>query len=937
MRGPPTGFWGKLKRRDGYRSGPVVAWHPLVDHCADVAAVGEALLQVGLLRRRLAALAGLDDLDPVQVARLGTLMALHDFGKVNHGFQRKGLPEPYDTAGHVREVIAFIAQAPDQLFFRLTESLALEEIYRWGGGEEGAAGQLLAASICHHGRPYSVRDTSLLCRDELWEEREVDPFTGIEELAAATRSWFPRAWSADGSHLPAAPAFQHGFSGLVMLADWLGSDERFFPFRDTSDPPDRMAFARRRARQALGWIGLDPEPARAIREGASLSIASISEHTTPRPAQAAVLELELPLELAVPPELPMPAPASVTLLESETGSGKTEAAVLHYLRLFQAGQVDGLYFALPTRAAATQIHGRVVEAVARAFPEEAPPVVLAVPGYIRVDEAEARRLPDFEVLWDDSEAKSRDTGSGESSVLARRGWAAEHPKRYLAGAVVVGTIDQVLLSTLKVSHAHLRSTALLRHLLVVDEVHASDSYMERLLREVLEHHLRAGGHAFLMSATLGGQARERYLKLARGEGGGMEPSYGDALETPYPLLTRATAAGVRREIPLEASVASKRVQVELWPAAAEAQSIVRRALEAAGRGARVVVLRNTVTDALPTQLALEEEAARRGREDLLFRCAGRPAPHHSRFAPQDRRALDRAVEARYGKEAGRAASAEEGCVVVATQTLEQSLDLDADLLITDLAPMDVLLQRIGRLHRHRERDPSRPEGFRTARVVVLVPEERDLGSLIDEREGAAWGPHGHGTVYADLRVLEATWAELEARQVLEIPGDNRQLVEATVHEARLASLPEELGEAWARHQERTLGKASMEGQLASRHSLPRDVPFGELTFPSRDSRERITTRLGAEDRLAVFEEPPAGVFDGTVGSLKIREDWASETGPEATPEVLELRDGGFDFRFGPGKFLYDRKGLRPLPREQVPGADAGEAPTPPEPEPEESP
>lgn len=905
MQGPPTSFWGKLKRRDGYRSGPVVAWHSLVDHSADVAAVGEALLQVGLLRRRLAALGGLDDLDPVQVARLSVLMALHDLGKVNHGFQRKGREKPYDTAGHVREVIGLLAKGLAQLKRRVKTTLALEELGTWEDPDgEPAVEGLLFAAICHHGRPYGWEDPALVHREELWLGGEVDPFTGIEELVAATRTWFPRAWREGGSPLPAEPAFQHGFSGLVMLADWLGSDERFFPFREDSDRSDRMAFARGKAREALRWIGLDPGPARASRQGARTSIASISEHEEPRPAQAAVLEL------------PLPQAASVTLLEAETGSGKTEAAVLHFLRLFQAGQVDGLYFALPTRAAATQIHGRVVEAVAKAFPEEAPPVVLAVPGYIRVDEADARRLPGFEVLWDESEASFGEASSGAAAGLARRGWAAEHPKRYLAGAVVVGTIDQALLSTLKVNHAHLRATSLLRHLLVVDEVHASDTYMERLLREVLGNHLLAGGHAFLMSATLGGEARERHLALARSEPGPVELGYDDALAAPYPLLTQATAGEAPRVIEVEASVASKRVEVEIWPAADDPLGIARRALDAAERGARVVVLRNTVTDCLPTQQALEEEAERRGRGDLLFRCAGRPAPHHSRFAPQDRTALDQAVEARYGKQA----PAQGGCVVVATQTLEQSLDLDADLLITDLAPMDVLLQRIGRLHRHGDRNPDRPAGFDVARVVVLVPAERDLGRVIDEREGAAWGPHGHGTVYPDLRVLEATWRQLEAREILEIPGENRELVEATVHSARLAGLPEELGEAWARHQERTLGKASAESRLAGLHSLPRGVPFGELTFPSWDSRERITTRLGAEDRLAVFDEPPPGVFAGAVDSLKIREDWARRAGPEAVPEILALRDGGFDFRFGGATFLYDRRGLRPLPEDGA-GAD----------------
>lgn len=125
-------------------------------------------------------------------------------------------------------------------------------------------------------------------------------------------------------------------------------------------------------------------------------------------------------------------------------------------------------------------------------------MLLAVSGYVRVDDAQAHKiLPGFEVLWadnpDEAEAHTR--------------WAAENPKRFLAAQIAVGTIDQALLSNLQVRHAHLRSAALLRHLLVVDEVHASDAYMTALLRSVLEVHLAAGGHALLMSATLGSVAR----------------------------------------------------------------------------------------------------------------------------------------------------------------------------------------------------------------------------------------------------------------------------------------------------------------------------------------------------------------------------------------------------------------------------------------------
>src|SRR5690606_3841040 len=157
---------------------------------------------------------------------------------------------------------------------------------------------------------------------------------------------------------------------------------------------------------------------------------------------------------------PIAEQGSTVILEAETGSGKTEAALLHFMKLFHAGLVDGLYFALPTRTAATQIHGRVCAVIARAFPNAAtrPAVVLAVPGYLRVDDVLGTRGPNFSVAWSPDQpapilASPQALWNDDEVERYRfRGWAAEHPKRYLAGTVVVGTIDQVLLSALKVNH-----------------------------------------------------------------------------------------------------------------------------------------------------------------------------------------------------------------------------------------------------------------------------------------------------------------------------------------------------------------------------------------------------------------------------------------------------------------------------------------------------
>ncbi len=582
MQGRPTTFWGKLRRDD---DGTVIAWHPLIDHCADVAACCEALLRRPVLARRLTRVAGRRMLDETTQARLAVLCALHDVGKFNHGFQRKAT-RSRDTAGHVTEALALLDINGDSgLVGPFLEALQARAMASWVGGDGTTLLRLLSASIAHHGRPHAIENCTSNRR--LWLGGDSDPFDGIHRLVDACREWLPEAWR-DGPELPDAPAFAHAFSGLVTLADWLGSNPEAaaFPYTVDADVDPtgraRMAFARERAAHALRLIGLDTDAARRV-VGPAPEFRRISAYTA-RPAQATVHGL------------PTDPGGSVTVLEAETGSGKTEAALARFMMLFAAGEVDGLYFALPTRTAATQLEARVRAAMQQLFGEsdERPPVTLAVPGYLRVDGVEGRRLARFEVLWNDCPSARR----------RFRTWAAENSKRYLAGAVVVGTIDQVLMSGLKVDHAHLRGLSLLRHLLVVDEVHASDAYMTHVLETVLARHRAAGGHALLLSATLGGEARRRLLHP-----GERTPALAlsDARAMDYPLVAHR-AGGPVAFTPIAHQGRARSIAVERAPIMDDAEAIARRALASAEAGARVLILRNTVRGCLAVQTALESLA-----------------------------------------------------------------------------------------------------------------------------------------------------------------------------------------------------------------------------------------------------------------------------------------------------------------------------------------
>ena len=872
----PDQFWAKLRYRDDDPStGEIVEWHPLTAHSADVAAVTEALLTRTILRDRLARLAGLDDLTPAHIARLSALAALHDAGKANHGFQDQAFTSGW-SPGHVRPMVELLGARSPESVARL-QALGIMQIVRWFADHRDPETDLfhtLLATFGHHGKPVSDSGDFRL---SLWEANENrNPTQALENLAARVESWFPDAYGDADVSFPDDPAFQHAFNGVLTLADWIGSDRRYFPFMESTD--DYIRHARKQAAEAVEANFLDPSTARAALGTEPVGFDGVLEEPNwnPYPIQEAVYSAPIHEE------------GSLAILESDTGSGKTEAALARFLQLYQNGLVDGMYFAVPTRSAATQLYGRVQEAVDRVFDRRdapAPPVVQAVPGYLKADAVEGVPLPQYDVRWpDDPTATARE-----------RRWAAEHSKRYLAGPIVVGTVDQVLLSVLQTSHAHMRASALLRHFLVVDEIHASDTYMTRLLGRVLDQHLEAGGHALLMSATLGTAAR---VRLATD--GAEDPSdVENAQQVDYPLLTHV---GADRENPRTRHEPStedeKTVRAECRAIADSPEEVARRAIERAREGARVLVIRNRVADCIATQKALEAQTDDR---DLLFGVDGMPAPHHSRFAPDDRKRLDAAIENTFG------AGTDAGAVVaVATQTVEQSLDIDADLLLTDLCPIDVLLQRIGRLHRH---DRDRPDGFETARCLVLTPQERDLGTAISGG-GKAWkGDHGLGTVYQDLRILEATWQVLEDETLdpWQIPEDNRVLVERGTHPDRLHAIAEANGADWMKHEQYILGKEYADAETAGYVMIDRTEPFGQTEFAS--DLQAVKTRLGRDDYQVEFTEAGPGPFGESVGEMTVTE-WQIDDEPEDTEgEIIRRDEDGFAFRFAGRRFRYDRFGL----------------------------
>ena len=445
----------------------------LHEHSADVSRVFRALIGLPGFRARLARLAGVDALDDQCCDRLAFLVHLHDCGKVNVGFQARVDPAAKGV-GHIAPLSALFGVHPDVgLQVRAMEALRAAELDAWGPGVI----HLFDAILSHHGRPWPRENDGRLAAVHWRSRAGYDPMVQLGALRADAEAHFPFAITPSGTLLPDAPPFVHAIAGLVQLADWIGSSE----WRR-----DRLSSsAHSWATDTLRNIGLDPATWRATVARRAHTFDDVFGKTPyTHQAQCGMVN------------------GNLVILEAETGSGKTEAALWRFLRLFETGEVDGMYFALPTRTAAAQLHQRVATVMRTLWPDNTPPTVMAVPGYL--DDADAGSLPDAADPLD----------KPEDDVRTKSVWASENPKRFFSAMIGVGTIDQALLAALRVKHAHLRASCLMRHLLVVDEVHASDAYMQRLLQQLLRDHLAAGGHAMLLSATLGAESRQAMMEAA---------------------------------------------------------------------------------------------------------------------------------------------------------------------------------------------------------------------------------------------------------------------------------------------------------------------------------------------------------------------------------------------------------------------------------------
>ncbi len=931
------------RKKDGQND--MAGWISLEHHIADVAACSERLLENKILRTRIASLGGMNDLDEVQRQRLCVLAGLHDIGLQAQSILGKKTKLQLFPVADTKDVAALL-NSDDPKGKRFREKLNADVLSNWFVSQNGFERLLTAAISCGEQNQLATGHR------RVWMDatREKDPFGSITNLINLLHKWFPNAWPPGGSLLPESRAFGHSLSGLITMAHSLASDFGFFPPASGTHPaveeskaasiePDpgqvelsaameisrlrcccgpRFSLSRRLADNAVNLCGLDGSSYRNSLEPDETDFA-----VGPTTGFGAIHR--------VFPALSIPESGSITILETGDENCKAETAIPYFLKLFRDSKVDGLFYALPERNAAARIYPSIRDAIDRAFSgeREKPPVVLALPDFIECTIGtrcgKAFRTIDFSGFQDDK--------------FQFRIKTAEGPEMQLFGPIVVGTIGQVMLSSLPTNQAHMRATALLRHLLIVDDVRTSGTLTNRILEEVLKRHVTSGGHALLMSSALSASTRQRFVHLGKR---GQCPKKEKANSVSFPLAIQVEYVSkendhlspepkVIRKIsvdsffqqpnhvkpvfgfPTKSRPGFVDVTVKTAPCWERPDTVAQMGLYAARDGAKVLILRNTLQDCLATQASIERIAKTRNLQNLLFGVSTGPgktvyAPSHPFFSTEDRHTLDLTLKDRFGK-----SSRENGCVVSADQTASKSGDIEFDLVITDLCPMDVLCRRLNRLKSAKET----LENKELPAAIVLVDQNRDLSRYINSKWESG-GPCGIGTIFPDLRFLEATWRTLESRPRFRIPRDYRKLVEESSHPEIFREIEKELGTAWENHGRKITGSLTAD-VLAARINLTLyNLDFQKTIdlFPeTKELSKRIRALSGMGDHLVEFTTALESGFGNKIKQLVIPATFISSMDPESKPGRVKRIDSqscpvGWSFMYGNNQYLYDRWGLR---------------------------
>lgn len=772
-------YWGKAEGS---------SWHPLPYHSLDVVAVADQWWENSpCLRRSFMHEVGLSEKETY--AWLMFFIALHDFGKFDVRFQTKEklLAEAnYETSFptaigskdyfHGDEGYKWFVSESDKYFPNDVDYKRQKWIQNWFASVAG-----------HHG--------------SIPTNAEYNPPPFINEYIISKDFRARQNWVQKLMHMflePVGMTFADIptknppvlLAGFCSVCDWLGSNKLYFEYQQ-DESSLQMYFSSRKnnAFKVLNDFGL------------------LSHITTVGGMKALYPNFE-PRDIQTLIES-LPVSQSLTIIEANTGSGKTEAALAYASKLLAASLADSIIFALPTQATANAMLERLESVAGKIFGSN-DNIILA----------HGRRDSNvhFKKMIERYKHSISQHGDYEAGAQCSE-WLSSSRKRAFLGQIAVTTVDQVMLSAIKpLKHYFIRSFGIGKGVLIIDEIHAYDAYMYGILEVVIKQQKQAGGSIILLSATL--PAHQKQLLC---DAWGTDTVVDNAN---YPLILHASYNGVRTFI-LDAQnrTQEKTVEIELWRtddfSISKAQ--LERIVKAAEEGAKVGIFCNLVDDA--------QEYAH-----YLSKITSVPVDiFHSRYLYCDRMDKEQMVLKIYSENGPK-----EGRILVGTQVIEQSLDIDFDWIISFICPVDLLFQRMGRLHRHLR---QRLGSYDVPRCTVVLPNITDTNLKHTPRD--IYGLHN--LIYKDTRVLWRTQCLLEQNNTILFPEAYRNWIERVYAKDRWENEPESLTKLHAEYETEEWASKWISKSLTQADTYFLDSE-GNANALTREGKMNLSVVLVLEDR-----------------------------------------------------------------------------------------
>lgn len=778
-------FWAKTSK-DSNQSN---AFHPLICHLIDVAVVTKKIWDEVLpaaTKNRIA-----KDFGETDVEKVGLLIAfiagLHDLGKCSPPFQLRGHNEKGRQTEKLLELYKdtdfwqdFPERAIDAPHGYVT-AVELPKILEKKQFNHKIARQISILIGGHHGVfPSQTKLNNLTTErfigDSNWQKARRELTESLAQLLNVKPIEQSENLKLDNGTIMI-------IAGLVSVADWIGSDTQFFKCKIsdfTSDfelnLADYLENAEKYAETALNELGWLNWTEYKVEKNFDELFPELKKYPK-RELQTQAIEISKELTKQ-----------GIVVVESPMGEGKTEAAM--YLADWFNSKLNqrGIYFALPTQATSNQMFGRVEKFLENRFEN----------GKInlQLQHGHSSLSSEFDTLKENFHniqgVYEECSGSDCVPHVVAAEWFT-YRKRGLLAPFGVGTIDQALMAVLQTKHIFVRLFGLAHKTIIIDEVHAYDAYMSTLLERLLEWLAALGSPVILLSATL---PIERRNKLIEAYQKGLGVGTSDIQTAAYPRISYATDSTLKVKH-IKSSAKKQTLQLEkndeILVSDSETlnkidENFVKNLKEKLKEGGCVAIICNTVKRSQSIYEALSKDVFFQGIDEI----DGLPKLNllHSRFRFCDRDDIEKNVRIRFGKPGDKIKVKKDGeddeievkrphcAVLVATQIIEQSLDIDFDLMISDLAPIDLLLQRAGRLHRH---ERTRPLTLEVPKLWVIEQKVNDLGL-----------PNFENSIVYDKHILLRTWLCLQDSKPIEIPKDVENLIEQVYN---FEKMPENLDES----------------------------------------------------------------------------------------------------------------------------------------------